>query len=151
MSLPRAWGSDHATTLAVAAGGPVVTVPSSWLGFRMSGVNISSQTDDSDEKLQARIQFAYWLSGKLPEWYDEQKAGEIMKWFYLKSELYTVKIWPCSVKMIRGLFQIANISGVRLSILQRAGIIVRVAFNAAKGFASRYGLVKDFENSNIFR
>lgn len=124
-SFPKGWGSDHATTLAVAAGGPIVTVPTAWLGFRMSGINISSQTDDVNEKLQARIEFAAWLADLGPGWYGQEAASQLLRWFYLKGEYYVIRIWPFSISLAFGLYDLADICGVRLNAGQKAGIILR--------------------------
>ncbi len=132
MSLPKGWGSDHATTLAVAAGGPIVTVPRAWLGFRMSGHNISSMSDDGYEKLRARLSFALWLANKVPEWYGSDVSRQLLRWFYLKGELYVTQVWPFSIAMASGLFKLAEICGVRRTPLQKTGIIARGWFNTIK-------------------
>ena len=132
ISFPRGWGSDHATTLAVAAGGPIVTLPHAWLGFRMSGLNISSQTDDVGQKLEARLGFATWLAEKAPKWYGPDMAQEMLRWFYLKGELYVIRIWPFSIAMALRLFDLADICGVRLSAGHKAGIILRGCHNVLK-------------------
>lgn len=125
MSLPKAWGSDHATTLAVASGGPVVTVPSAWLGFRMSGENISSDNSDGIEKLGARLEFARWLGANTPEWYGAEVSKELMKWFYLKGEFYVLNVWPSSRAMTHKLFELAEICGVDRTPLQKLKVLTR--------------------------
>jgi hypothetical protein len=126
ISLPKAWGSDHATTLAVAAGGPVVTVPSAWLGFRMSGENISSDNSDGIEKLGARLEFARWLGTRAPKWYGSKISSELMKWFYLKGEFYVLSVWPFSRTMAYKLFELSEICGVDRNPLQKLRIFARV-------------------------
>lgn len=132
ISFPKGWGSDHATTLAVTAGGPIVTVPHAWLGFRMSRFNISSQTDDVDQKLQARLGFATWLVEMAPAWYGPDIARQMLWWFYLKSELYVIKIWPFSIAMAFKLFDLADICGIRLNKTRKAIIIFRGWRNVIK-------------------
>lgn len=124
LSFPKGWGSDHATTLAVAAGGKIVTVPQAWLGFRMSGLNISSQTDDIDQKMQARLEFATWLARQAPTWYGPHMARQMLRWFYLKGELYVVQIWPFSMSIVFKLFDLSVICGVKLNLRRKAFIIV---------------------------
>lgn len=124
-SYPQGWGSDHATPLAVAAGGPFVTVDQASLGFRMSGINISSKVDDVAEKMQGRLLYGEWLSGKAWEWYDEATARELLWRVYLKTELQVTKYWPFNLDMARKLFGHAETCGVSRSILQKAMILKR--------------------------
>lgn len=130
ISFPKAWGSDHATMLAVAGEHPVVTVPRALLKFRMSSENISAQSSDYFEKLGARLLFAQWLSEQSQRWYGTTTSMNIQHWYYFKSEHTVLCTWPFSFRSARILFQIAEICGLRRNYRQMAGIM-------ARGFLSR--------------
>ena len=134
MSLPKAWGSDHATTLAVASGGPIVTAGYAWLAFRMSGYNISSRLDDAHEKLRARLIFARWLREKSISWYGAEVSCDIMQWFYLKGEYYVTQVWPFDNDTAVGLFELAEICGVNRTIFQKISIFFRGWISQANCF-----------------
>lgn len=121
-SLPRGWGSDHATMLAVADGGPIINTSGAWLNFRMSGINISSLSNDAAEKMEARIIFARWLKKASERWYGEEKSALIMKWFYFKGEFYARKIWPFSLRNMELLFELARACGIPRTTVQRVSI-----------------------------
>ncbi len=137
VSFRRGWGSDHATPLLVADGGSFLTVQNAWVGFRMSGENISSDHSDAAEKLQGRLEFAEFLSTHLRRWCSEAEAQEIFWRSYARAEFYVTKIWPFTLASAVGLFKHAEICGVPRSRLQKLAIISR-------GLKSRIFSVLDF-------
>ena len=132
ISLPRAWGSDHATVLSVAGGGPIVTLPSASFYFRMSGLNISSDKTDSSEKLEARVIFAQFLKKSCPSWYVGESVTELLLWFYYKSEYYACEEWGFKKEDSRKLFQIAEICGAPRSKAQKLTILFKGYVNKLK-------------------
>lgn len=124
-SLPRGWGSDHATMLAVADGGPIINTTGAWLNFRMSGINISSFSNDAADKMEARIIFARWLKDASKRWYGKEKSALIMKWFYFKGEFYARNIWPFSFKIMQLLFDLARVCEVPRTTAQKVAISAR--------------------------
>jgi glycosyltransferase involved in cell wall biosynthesis len=129
ISLPKAWGSDHATTLSVADGGSIVTAPKASLKFRMSNYNISSFIDDAEEKMQARLLFSKILSDMSRSCYSDDIRSNLLFWFYMKGELYATKFWPFSFSMMRKLLELAAVCGVDRTPIQ----IIKIC---AKGYIS---------------
>jgi len=125
ISFPKGWSSDHATPLAVADGGPFISLTTGWLGFRMSGENISSMIDDADEKMSGRLMYGEWLKTKLFGWYDEPTAREILFRVYLKTEWQLMHVWPFSLRMAKRLFDHATSCGVERSLRQKAAILAQ--------------------------
>lgn len=67
VDFPLAWGSDFATTMALAMEKGIKRVPGATVYFRTSGENISSKEDGarSAMKLQAVMQFIRWFHDQL--------------------------------------------------------------------------------------
>jgi glycosyltransferase involved in cell wall biosynthesis len=92
ISLPKAWGSDHATVLSASQGGNIFFLSNCRLYFRMSGENISSNKADSLIKLDARIQFVKWLKSH-ESIFPSIPNKEFYKYYYWKSEYYVLDVW----------------------------------------------------------
>lgn len=125
VSFPQGWGSDHATALAVAAGGPIVSIRDAFVAFRMSGENISCNRDDGYEKMQARVLFARWFLDKGKDWFESGARAELLKWFYFKGEIYAINIWRYDMRMYGKLFELATICNVPRHPLQKCSILLR--------------------------
>jgi glycosyltransferase involved in cell wall biosynthesis len=105
VEFPKAWGSDHATTLNVASGGVICSLNNASLGFRMSGENISSDMTDGYEKMRARNLFAKWL--KTHEHIFPRKPDfEFYQFFYWKGEHYAVHEWNFSFHLWMELYRL---------------------------------------------
>lgn len=66
ISFPIAWYSDDATWTALSTKG-VVCAKEALLGFRMSGINLSTNSLKNNEKIEALYQYKKWLSVFLNE------------------------------------------------------------------------------------
>lgn len=97
VEFPMGWGSDHATTLQCAGNNRIQHINSATLQFRMSDVNISSRTDDWQQKAEARVQFAIWLAVFMAS-LERRKISpsKISKAFLLKGESFFVLTCPLS-------------------------------------------------------
>ena len=58
---PRAWYSDIMTAIVMSSFGGAVCCPEILFKWRQSGDNISSRSDDVDDKIEAGVQFIEWL------------------------------------------------------------------------------------------
>ncbi|MCI5162784.1 MAG: glycosyltransferase family 2 protein [Candidatus Electrothrix sp. AX5] len=105
INFPRGWGSDHATLLSVSKDSLIYHVSNAHLNFRMSGENISSQSGDGAEKMQARCMFARWLK-KNSDIFSEEPGSKFYKYFYWKGEYYFIYAWDWSLKTIISLCQL---------------------------------------------
>lgn len=92
---PKAWCSDHCGLIEVTSGGLMYNLPNSFLTFRMSGENISSQIIDGSIKMRARYLFGKWLRNNESVW-DTPPSKELYLFFYWKSEYYFLYVWPFS-------------------------------------------------------
>ncbi len=108
VDFPKAWGSDHATILNVAAGGLICCLQRTSLSFRMSGENISSDSTDGLVKLDAKVMFAKWL--KLNESIFPGKLDiDFYNFFYWKAEYYIMNEWAFDFKLFIKLFELRKI------------------------------------------
>jgi hypothetical protein len=105
---PKAWSSDHVTASMVAEGGFIYNLPSSYLLFRMSGENISSQVSDGAEKMRARYLIGKWLRKNESIW-DTKPSKEFYRFFYWKSEYYFIYIWKFSFAEWRYLYKLSSL------------------------------------------
>lgn len=64
VDLPLAWGSDNTTWLAVARRTGVHVIPGPRVGFRSSGLNISSRPDLGPLKAEAILAYMKWLMNR---------------------------------------------------------------------------------------
>jgi len=100
ISFPLAWCSDDATWIALAAQRGIYTIPHAMTSWRLSGENISAQSDDAAmQKLEADLQYLAWIkkffttdNDRLEGYLLEFDAITIdgLNWFY--RHLYKTKI-----------------------------------------------------------
>lgn len=64
VNFPLAWGSDDATWIALSVNG-VACSSKILFAFRKSGINITTRTDNVDEKFIARVSYYEWMKVKI--------------------------------------------------------------------------------------
>jgi len=110
INFPKGWGSDHATILKMAEKSKILTLKNSKFYFRMSGVNISSQRDDGELKMEARLLFAKWLKENQGI-FNENLDGEFCKYFIYKAEYYILNEWKFNFKLLKSLYELHQVCG----------------------------------------
>lgn len=108
VSFPKAWGSDHATILRVAAGGFIFALPSACLKFRMSGINISSDVTDGVQKIGAKILFLKWINNNR-NLFPGMLCPDFYRGFYFKGEYYVLNEWRWSLEIWRKLYELRKL------------------------------------------
>ena len=99
---PRAWCSDDATWISLAARSGIRTLDGAKVGWRRSGDNISSAHGaDAEAKTQAQVQYLHWLDRFLrehPAAPGEPSDTEVMRWarpwFFHQSKLLRHRFFP---------------------------------------------------------
>jgi hypothetical protein len=119
-AFPRAWCSDDATWIKLAAGCGIRTLPGAKIGWRLSGENISSQhTADAQPKVQALAAYASWLDAHLrnhPPAAGEPDDAQVLKWvrgwFFEQIQImrHAFAPWPA----LRLLWQLSRVRGMGL-------------------------------------
>ncbi|WPD21326.1 MAG: glycosyltransferase [Candidatus Electrothrix scaldis] len=105
VSFPKGWGSDHATILNVSASKKICCLQNAWFGFRQSGINISSQVDDGDQKMKARFFLAQWLK-RNENIFPQKPSLEFYRYFYWKGEYYFLYEWDLTVSVFYNLIRL---------------------------------------------
>jgi hypothetical protein len=105
VDFPQGWGSDQATVLRVTYCSNIQTLKNGRLGFRMSGLNITSQKDDGLTKIRARIEFAKWLR-KNEFLLIGANVPSVYVNFARKHDIYFVKDWDFSWAVWWGLYRL---------------------------------------------
>lgn len=126
VNFPKAWGSDHATVLRVAAGGKIAALNDAIFQFRMSGDNISSNTQDGLVKLRARIQFAQWLKAN-EAIFPRRPDTLFYQQFYWKGEFFVVHVWQKSAALWWNLYRLRYLC---LGIANPLPVLIRMLFVA---------------------
>ena len=87
-NLPLAWYSDLLGVLEFSHFGNIYTINEALLKFRLSGINITSKTDDHILKNEATFQFYYYLLDKKSSFFNNyqivglQKKHRVLETFY---------------------------------------------------------------------
>lgn len=119
----RAWGSDDATWMTLAARGGIRTIAGTRVGWRDSGANISSQHGaDRLAKTWAQIEFLQWLDRFLlehPAAAGEPPDAEVLRWarpwFFRQAKTMKLRFLPAhAAPMSRALSQVRGLSRLRV-------------------------------------
>lgn len=89
---PKGWGSDHAAILAASAGTKIYCLQRACFGFRLSGINITSHTDDGATKMHAKVQFAQWLKAN-EHLFSQPPDEEFYRYVYWRGEYFARYEW----------------------------------------------------------
>lgn len=109
VEFPMGWGSDHATALQCAGNNRIQHINGATLQFRMSNVNISSRTDDWQQKAEARVQFATWLTSFVASTQSRKiSPSQICEAFLLKGESFFVMTCPLRWQAILAAYKTAR-------------------------------------------
>ena len=127
VDFPKAWGSDHATVLNVSAGGNLYLLENTFLSFRMSGENISSDMSDGVEKLKSRIAFAKWLKTN-EHIFPKKPDSTFWKFFYWKGEYYVLNEWKFSLNLWKELYTLRKMCFYSSNILPLLKILFKKLF-----------------------
>jgi len=123
VEFPNAWGSDHATLLNVSSGSNIYCLKNTLLGFRMSGENISSNREDGDIKMSARVAFAHWLKSN-ERIFPKPPDDEFYRLFYLKGEYFAFYEFSFSFRLWKELYRLRKICAPSLSLLPFIKILI---------------------------
>jgi hypothetical protein len=96
---PKGWCSDHAAILISCGKTRIHCLNSARFGFRQSPYNISSQNNDGQEKMRARVMFAKWLR-RNEHAFKTKPSADFYHQIYLKGEYYGLHIWQFSLRMV---------------------------------------------------
>jgi glycosyltransferase involved in cell wall biosynthesis len=117
VEFPKAWGSDHATALRCAGNDFIEHIEDATLQFRMSAVNISSQTDDWQQKAEARVHFAAWLVSFLSSVQNSNVTFDQMRdAFLIKGESFFVNTCPLHWRAILNAYKTAEAVGSKFPV-----------------------------------
>lgn len=109
VEFPMGWGSDHATALRCAGKNRVQHIKDATLQFRMSDVNISSRTEDWQQKAEARVQFATWLTAFLSSTQSRKiSPAEMREAFLVKGEGFFVHSCPLQWQALLAAYKTAR-------------------------------------------
>jgi hypothetical protein len=134
VEFPKGWGSDHATALKCTGTHKVVHMPDIKLQFRMSDVNISSQSDDWQQKADARVQFAVWLAAFLQPAEDGKVSfREICKAFQIKGESFFVNTCPLNWRTLRYAYEVTKALGIPFAVIYPTKITLLKAITLIRG------------------
>jgi hypothetical protein len=119
----RAWGSDDATWMTLAADSGIRTLPGAHVGWRDSGCNISSQhRSDGLAKTWAEIEYLRWLDEFLREHPaapgepdDEEVLRWARPWFFRQAKTMEMRFFPQHAgQMSRALGEVRGLSRSRV-------------------------------------
>lgn len=106
VSFPKAWYSDDATVFLMSQEGGIASSTQCLFNFRQSGENISSDSSNIDDKIEANMIFTQWLNSFLDNFQNPFKKNLIMSKRNKKSILiYAHLLSYCSLKKIFSFFK----------------------------------------------
>ena len=109
---PRAWCSDDATWMTLAAASGIRTIDGAKVRWRHSGENISSRHDaDADAKTEAQLAFLAWLDRFLlahPARPGEPADDEVLRaarpWFFQQAKTMDQRFPPARARQVLAAF-----------------------------------------------